>query len=70
MEIDRVLLTHKLAQIKEDEGDLTGAASIICELQGEDYDTPKTLEGVELILEQFRLCLVQQMESISDEASK
>jgi 26S proteasome regulatory subunit N5 len=46
-----------LAKIKEDEGDVTGAANIIQELQVETYGSMKKQEKVELILEQMRLCL-------------
>ncbi|XP_060858523.1 26S proteasome non-ATPase regulatory subunit 12-like [Metopolophium dirhodum] len=63
MVLDRVQLTQKLAQIKEDKGDVTGAESITQELQVEAYDSMKTQE--ELIYEQFRLCLAMQFESIT-----
>jgi len=46
-----------LAQIKEDDGDVTSAAKIIQELQVETYGTMKKQEKIELILEQMRLCL-------------
>jgi len=49
-----------LAQIKEDEGDVTGAANIIQELQVETYGSMKKQEKVELILEQMRLCLAKK----------
>lgn len=49
-----------MAQIKEDEGDVTGAANIIQELQVETYGSMKKQEKVELILEQMRLCLAKK----------
>lgn len=49
-----------MAQIKEDEGDVTGAADIIQELQVETYGSMKKQEKVELILEQMRLCLAKK----------
>jgi len=58
--VDRARLTQKLAQIKEDEGDVTGAANIIQELQVETYGSMKKQEKVELILEQMRLCLAKK----------
>jgi len=57
VEVERARLTQKLAKIKEDEGDVTGAANIIQELQVETYGSMKKQEKVELILEQMRLCL-------------
>jgi len=60
VEVDRARLTQKLAQIKEDEGDVTGAANIIQELQVETYGSMKKQEKVELILEQMRLCLAKK----------
>jgi len=60
VEVDRARLTQKLAKIKEDEGDITGAANIIQELQVETYGSMKKQEKVELILEQMRLCLAKK----------
>ncbi|XP_077294721.1 regulatory particle non-ATPase 5 [Arctopsyche grandis] len=57
VEVERARLTHKLAKIKEDEGDVTEAAKIIQELQVETYGSLEKREKVELILEQMRLCL-------------
>lgn len=57
VEVERARLTHKLAKIKEDEGDITEAAKIIQELQVETYGSLEKREKVELILEQMRLCL-------------
>ncbi|XP_018319022.1 26S proteasome non-ATPase regulatory subunit 12 [Agrilus planipennis] len=60
VEVERARLTHKLAQIKEEEGNITEAANIIQELQVETYGSMEKREKVELILEQMRLCLAKQ----------
>lgn len=60
VEVERARLTHKLAKIREDEGDITEAANIIQELQVETYGSMDKREKVELILEQMRLCLAKK----------
>lgn len=60
VEVERARLTHKLAKIREDEGNITEAANIIQELQVETYGSMDKREKVELILEQMRLCLAKQ----------
>lgn len=60
VEVERARLTHKLAKIREEEGDITEAANIIQELQVETYGSMEKREKVELILEQMRLCLAKQ----------
>lgn len=60
VEVERARLTHKLAKIREDEGNVTEAANIIQELQVETYGSMEKREKVELILEQMRLCLTKQ----------
>ncbi|CAH0564016.1 unnamed protein product [Brassicogethes aeneus] len=60
VEVERARLTHKLAQIREDENDIQEAANIIQELQVETYGSMEKREKVELILEQMRLCLAKQ----------
>lgn len=57
VEVERARLTHKLALIKEKNGDITEAASIMQELQVETYGSMEKQEKVELILEQMRLIL-------------
>lgn len=57
VENERARLTHRLAQIREEEGDLQEAAKILQELQVETYGSMERKEKVELILEQMRLCL-------------
>jgi len=46
MESDRLILTKKLDEIKEDEGDVTGAANITHELQVDANGSMKTQEEV------------------------
>ncbi|XP_030751890.1 26S proteasome non-ATPase regulatory subunit 12 [Sitophilus oryzae] len=60
VEVERARLTHKLAKLREDEGDIQEAANIIQELQVETYGSMEKREKVELILEQMRLCLAKQ----------
>lgn len=57
VEVERARLTHILAKIREEEGDVAEAANIIQELQVETYGSMDKREKVELILEQMRLCL-------------
>lgn len=60
VEVERARLTKMLADIKEADGDVTGAATIMEELQIETYGSMDKREKVELILEQMRLCLAKQ----------
>nr|CAI5853978.1 unnamed protein product [Callosobruchus analis] len=60
VEVERARLTHKLAKIREEEGNIQEAANIIQELQVETYGSMDKREKVELILEQMRLCLAKQ----------
>ncbi|XP_046394223.1 26S proteasome non-ATPase regulatory subunit 12 [Ischnura elegans] len=60
VEVERARLTHKLAKLKEEEGNVTEAANVIQELQVETYGSMEKREKVELILEQMRLCLAKQ----------
>nr|XP_018902865.1 PREDICTED: 26S proteasome non-ATPase regulatory subunit 12 [Bemisia tabaci] len=60
VEVERARLTHILAKMKEDDGDIQGAATIIQELQVETYGSMEKKEKVELILEQMRLCLAKR----------
>nr|CAD7263352.1 unnamed protein product [Timema shepardi] len=60
VEVERARLTHKLAKMKEDDGDVVEAANIIQELQVETYGSMNKKEKVELILEQMRLCLAKK----------
>ncbi|KAJ8888512.1 hypothetical protein PR048_008003 [Dryococelus australis] len=60
VEVERARLTHKLAKMKEEEGNIIEAANIIQELQVETYGSMEKKEKVELILEQMRLCLAKK----------
>ncbi|XP_014248586.1 26S proteasome non-ATPase regulatory subunit 12 [Cimex lectularius] len=60
VEVERARLTHKLAKMKELEGNINEAANIMQELQVETYGSMSKREKVELILEQMRLCLLKK----------
>ncbi|KYN07202.1 26S proteasome non-ATPase regulatory subunit 12 [Cyphomyrmex costatus] len=60
VEVERARLTHRLAKIKEAEGDIAGAATVMLELQVETYGSMSRREKASLILEQMRLCLAKQ----------
>jgi len=60
VEIERARLTKILADIKEADGDIIGAAAVMEELQVETYGSMDKREKVELILEQMRLCLLKE----------
>lgn len=59
VENERARLTKILADIKEADGDIIGAANIMEALQIETYGTMNKREKVEFILEQMRLCLAK-----------
>ena len=46
MEIERARLTHKLAMMKEADGDIVGAADILQEMQVETYGSMEKTEKV------------------------
>ncbi|XP_076634658.1 regulatory particle non-ATPase 5 [Colletes latitarsis] len=60
VEVERARLTHRLAKIKEEDGDISSAAAVMLELQVETYGSMSRLEKASLILEQMRLCLAKQ----------
>jgi 26S proteasome regulatory subunit N5 len=60
VEVERARLTHKLSKIKEADGDIEGAATIMQELQVETFGSMDRKEKVELILEQMRLCIARK----------
>ncbi|KAH7943001.1 hypothetical protein HPB52_003984 [Rhipicephalus sanguineus] len=60
VEVERARLTHKLAQMKEADGNIAEAATLMQELQVETFGSMDKREKVELILEQMRLCLARQ----------
>jgi 26S proteasome regulatory subunit N5 len=59
VENERARLTKILSDIKEADGDILGAATIMEALQIETYGTMDKREKVEFILEQMRLCLAK-----------
>lgn len=60
VEVERARLTHKLSKIKEAEGKLEEAATVMQELQVETFGSMDRKEKVELILEQMRLCIARK----------
>lgn len=60
VEVERARLTHRLARMREADGDIDGAANIMKELQVETYGSMERTEKVTLILEQMRLCLLRK----------
>ncbi|RUS73788.1 hypothetical protein EGW08_018447 [Elysia chlorotica] len=60
VEIERARLTRTLAKIREDDGDINGAATVLQELQVETFGSMEKKEKVEFILEQMRLCLAKK----------
>lgn len=59
VEVERARLTLKLAHMREAEGKIEEAATVLQELQVETYGSMEKREKVELILEQMRLCLAK-----------
>jgi len=59
VEVERARLTYKLAKMREAEGDIALAGTILQELQVETYGSMERREKVELILEQMRYCLAK-----------
>mmetsp|Transcript_88811 Transcript_88811/g.248577 ORF Transcript_88811/g.248577 Transcript_88811/m.248577 type:complete len:457 (+) Transcript_88811:75-1445(+) len=57
LEAERARLTRALATIKEEEGDIAGAADVLQEVHVETYGSLSKKEKVEFILEQMRLTL-------------
>jgi len=57
VEIERARLTSKLAKLREADGDIAGAATVLQELQVETYGSMDRKEKIEFILEQMRLSL-------------
>jgi len=60
VEVERARLTHKLSMMKEKDGDINEAATIMQELQVETFGSMERKEKVELILEQMRLCMARK----------
>lgn len=57
VELERARLTRILATIKEEKGDIEGAATIMQETQVETFGGMERKEKFDFILEQVRLCL-------------
>lgn len=60
VENERARLSLILAKIREDEGKIAEAASVLQELQVETFGSMEKQEKVEFILEQMRLCLAKK----------
>ena len=60
LEVERAQLTKILADMKEKEGDVEGAANILQEVQVETFGSMDKREKVNYILEQMRLCLAKK----------
>lgn len=59
VEIERARLTRKLATIKESQGSIEEATSVLLELQVETYGSMDKREKIEFLLEQMRCCLIK-----------
>lgn len=57
VEAERARLTYTLAKMKEEEGDIAGAAEVIQEENVETYGAMNKREKLDYLLEQIRLCL-------------
>jgi 26S proteasome regulatory subunit N5 len=57
VEVERARITRILSDIKKQQGDLNGAADILCELQVETFGSMTRREKTEFILEQIALCI-------------
>jgi len=60
VEVERARVSKRLADFKEDKGDIEGAALILQDLQVETYGSMEKREKIEFILEQMRLCLAKK----------
>lgn len=60
LELERARITRKLAQMKEADGNIADAATVLQELQVETFGSMERREKVEFILEQMRLCLAKK----------
>lgn len=60
VEVERALLTRKLAAMKEASGQIAEAADILQEVQVETFGQMTMEEKLDYILEQVRLCLAKQ----------
>lgn len=60
VEVERARLTRKLAEIRENEGQIAEAADVLNELQVETFGSMDRREKVDFILEQMRLGLARK----------
>lgn len=60
VEVERARLSRILAEIYEEQGKVTDAATVLQELQVETFGSMEKKEKVEFILEQMRLCLAKR----------
>ncbi|KAL3321188.1 26S proteasome non-ATPase regulatory subunit 12 [Cichlidogyrus casuarinus] len=60
VELERARLTKQLSDIREMDGDIEGACSVLLELQVETYGSMEKKEKVEFLLEQIRLCMLRK----------
>ena len=57
MEVERARVTRILSDIKKEQGDVSAATNILCELQVETFGSMSRREKTEFILEQVALCI-------------
>ncbi|KAF2674890.1 hypothetical protein BT63DRAFT_395423 [Microthyrium microscopicum] len=57
VEVERARVTRILSDIKKQQGDITAATDILCELQVETFGSMTRREKTEFILEQVSLCI-------------
>jgi 26S proteasome regulatory subunit N5 len=57
VEVERARVTRILSNIKKEQGDLSAATDILCELQVETFGSMSRREKTEFILEQVSLCI-------------
>lgn len=57
VEVERARVTRILSDIKKEQGDISAATNILCELQVETFGSMSRREKTEFILEQVALCI-------------
>jgi len=57
VEVERARITRILSDIKKEQGDITSACDVLCELQVETFGSMTRREKTEFILEQVALCI-------------
>ena len=61
MEVERATLTQQLSKMREEDGDIKGAAEIMQDLQVETFGSMDKKAKVAFILEQMRLTLLNKV---------